>query len=432
MSHLRFALVLTVAVVLSTLVLASSQSSTEKVIYSFKGGHDGSTPYSSLVSDAAGNLYGVTAQGGNSKCFSSGCGTVFELMPHGNGAWGKKILYTFKDGADGGNPVSNLIFDTAGNLYGLAEDGGTVNSGCLYGCGVVFELSPNSNGSWKQTVLYTFQGGTDGSGPAGNLIFDPSGNLYGTTVHGGGNNIICSGGSCGTVFELSPKSDGSWTETVLYSFQGGTDGSTPSSGVTLDSSGNLYGTTLYGGGSENGTVFELKYAGGQWTEALLYSFMGGGNAGNPYGGVVFDAKSNVYGTLIGGGNGGGAVFELKRVGNGWKEFILYFFCTLNNCADGDEPWGTLLADKNGNFYGTTALGGSATCPLGFSWCGTVFEMKHTKYGWKEIVLHQFGNSGDGFSPYSNVVFDAKGNLVGTTIYGGTSSKGTVFEVHPQQ
>lgn len=429
MRHLRFALVLTLGATLPGVVLARSQAGTEKVIYSFLGGHDGSVPYNSLVSDAAGNLYGTTAEGGNSKCFSSGCGTVFELMPQKNGGWKKKILYTFKGAADGGAPQSALTFDAAGNLYGLAEEGGVVNSGCPYGCGVVYELSPNANGTWTQTVLYRFQDDTDGSGPAGNLIFAAAGNLYGATVHGGGHNIGCSGDSCGTVFELSPKAGGGWTETVLYRFQSGSDGSTPSGGVTLVS-GNLYGTTLYGGASDSGTVFELKHAGNQWTESLLYSFMGGGNAGNPYGGLVFDAKANIYGTLIGGGNGGGAVFELKRVGSGWKENILYFFCTLNNCADGDEPWGTLLADKNGNFYGTTALGGSATCPFGMAQCGTVFEMKHNRDGWKEIVLHQFGNSGDGFSPHSAVVFDTKGNLVGTTIYGGASNQGTVFEVQP--
>lgn len=426
MFKLRLTFILTMVVV--SAVSAQTLAPSEKVIYSFKGGHDGSLPFGSLTADANGNLYGATAAGGNSGCFTSGCGTVFELTPQTGGGWKKTTLHVFTGKADGADPHSALMLDAAGNLYGLAESGGTVNENCQYGCGVVFELSPDSAGKWTETVLYSFLGGDDGFEPMGSLIFDASGNLYGTTYGGGGSNIHCTTNSCGTVFELSPNTKDPWTEQVLYRFNGSTDGSSPVSGVIQDSVGNLYGTTLYGGSNENGTVFELQQTGGSWKESVLYRFQGGGNAANPFGGVMFDTTGNIYGTLTGGGNGGGGIFELRPSGKRWKERILYFFCTQNNCVDGREPWSTLLTDAAGNLYGTTLLGGSETCPLRVYECGTAFELRKTKQGWQEVVLHEFGSGNDGYAPYAGLIFGANKTLIGSTVDGGTGQEGSVFEI----
>jgi hypothetical protein len=285
-------------------------------------------------------------------------------------------------------------------------------------------------------VLYNFQGSPDGAYPSGNLVFDAAGTLYGTTQGSGTGTGSCSISGCGTVFSLTPKSGGGWTETVLYNFQGNADGAIPWAGVIFDSKGNLYGTTFYGGGSPYctlscGTVFELKHVGAHWKETVIYSFQGGGNGDTPLGGVVFDATGNLYGTLADGGNGGGAVFEVRHVGAGWKEHMLYNFCSLNNCADGVGPEAGLAIDQAGSLYGVTLYGGTGVCPAtGGITCGTLFKLAHTKSGWQETVLHDFGDGADGFWPGSAVIFDAKGNIYGTTEGGGTAIDGTVYKVTP--
>jgi uncharacterized repeat protein (TIGR03803 family) len=399
------------------------------VLHNFKGGKDGFQPVSPLVADAAGNLYGATLQGGGPGCFH-GCGTVFELTPSSKG-WTEKILYAFKGGDDGRAPESNLIFDAAGNLYGTTVNGGkgrncSVRQG---GCGTVFKLSPNGDGTWTESVLYSFHGSPDGAYPSGNLVFDSAGTLYGTTQGSGTGTGNCGISGCGTVFALTPKSGGGWRETALYNFQGGNDGAEPWGGVIFDPQGNLYGTTFYGGGSPYctlscGTVFELKRVGGQWKEIVLFGFLGGGHGDTPLGGVVIDTAGNLYGTLAGGGNDGGAVFEVRHIGGRWKEHMIYNFCSLNNCADGFGPEAGLTIDHAGNLYGTTLTGGTGVCPAtGGITCGTLFKLVLTKSGWQETVLHNFGNGVDGFWPDSVVIFDAKGNIYGTTEGGGTAIDG---------
>ena len=220
------------------------------------------------------------------------------------------MLYSFS-GADGGGPVAGLIFDTAGNLYGTTEEGGA------HGAGIVFELTPNGDGSWTESVLHSFNG-TDGSSPFAGVIFDQAGNLYGTTGFGGAS-------ATGTVFKLTPNSNGSWTESVLHSFKG-KDGLQPVAGVIFDQAGDLYGTTPEGGAYDYGVVFKLApNSNGGWNETLLHTFTGGKDGGVLVAGVIFDQAGNLYGTTrnedrsLCGGQGCGVVFKLTPNSNGgWK------------------------------------------------------------------------------------------------------------------
>ena len=301
---------------------------TETVLCTFTGGSDGGVPYAGLIFDAGGNLYGTTSGGG-----SSTYGVVFELSPPSGGSpWNETVLYAFTGVDDGESPLASLIFDSKGNLYGIAFGGKA-------GYGVAFELTPPSGGSgpWNEAVLYTFHSRSDGAYPYAGLIFDSKGNLYGTTSNGGdtsGSNCKATRG-CGVVFELSPPTGGSgmWTETTPYSFTGGSDGGYPDAGLIFDSKGNLYGTTGQGGnlsgsncsGSSGcGVVFELippTGGTGSWTESVLYTFNGGGDGADPSAGLIFDATGNFYGTAYSGGDmsgsncsgtgGCGVVFELS-------------------------------------------------------------------------------------------------------------------------
>jgi hypothetical protein len=421
----RFPILLTFGAVL--LLLPTVQAATrEKVLYRFAGGTDGSHPSSNLLLDAAGNLYGTTAAGGNlsdcSNYYGSGCGVVFELTPFGDGKWQESVLYAFQGGTDGLEPTGNLVFDADGNIYGTTYGGGT-GTACkaIPGCGTVFELSPEGDGTWTETVLYSFQDGSDGALPV-SLTIDASGNLYGANTTGGT--------EFGTVFELSPPREGAaWKETTLYSFQAFEIQVNP--GLVLDAKGNLYGTwyQLYSCYPGCGVVFQLKHAGKNWQETDLYDFQGGGNGGEPMAGVIFDGKGHVYGTGAEGGNNQGIAFELTRSGNRWTEVLLYNFCSRNNCADGADPQAPLVFDQSGNLYGTTEEGGTG-CSFSQS-CGVVFKLTPGKFGWSETVLHNFKGAPDGSNPAQGVIFDKTGNMYGTTPNGGTSGGyGTVFELTP--
>jgi len=410
------------------LASAAQAAAHEKILYRFSGGTDGAFPSSNLVLDASGHLYGTASQGGNTNdCTGSvpGCGVVFELTPSGSGKWREAVLYAFQGGTDGLEPSGNLVFDSVGNIYGTTYGGGT-GTACtaIPGCGTVFELSPQGDGSWKETVLYSFQDGGDGALPVG-LTMDSSGNLYGATITGGT--------EFGTVFELSPPrhEGGAWKETTLYSFQAFEI--QPNPGLVFDAKGNLYGSwyQLYSCYSGCGAVFELKRVGKSWQETDLYDFPGGGYGGEPMAGVILDSKGHLYGTGAEGGNNWGIAFELKRSGGQWAEVILHNFCSLNNCADGSGPQAPLVFDNAGNLYGTTEWGGTG-CSFSQS-CGVVFKLARTKFGWKETVLHSFKGEPDGSSPIEGLTLDGNGNLYGTTWGGGkgrNSGYGTVFEVTP--
>src|ERR1035441_9689320 len=264
------------AIIAATLFVTSTWATAqEKVLYSFYGGTDGNGPEAGLIFDAAGNLYGTTGAGGTANT-----GTAFELTPTAGGGWTEKVLYSFGAyGTDGVVPYAGLIFDAAGNLYGTTYAGGT-----YYQYGTVFELTPAAGGGWTEKVLHNFvANGTDGYYPWAGLAFDRFGNLYGTTSTGG----TYEGG---IVFELTPAGSGGWTETVLHRFGNAMDGSGPLAGLIFDAAGNLYGTTS-GGGTYDGTVFELTPAGGgSWTEKVLWSFGSGTDGFAPQVGLV-DRKS---------------------------------------------------------------------------------------------------------------------------------------------
>jgi uncharacterized repeat protein (TIGR03803 family) len=345
----------------------------ETVLHNFNdNGSDGWDPQSGLIFDAAGNLYGTTASGGTYNG-----GTVFELSPMPGGGWTEIVLYSFGNGMDGAGPgYGSLIFDAAGNLYGTTSTGGTFECPNL-GCGTVFKLTPTVGGAWTETVLYDFHNGSDGHIPRASLIFDTAGNLYGTTEEGGtGNCLDGQTHGCGTVFELTPTLGGEWTETVLHDFGSGTDGRNPIAGLIFDAAGNLYGTTLGGGAYTNdGTVFELSPAGGGWTETVLHSFneQGSGGYGPSTGPLLFDAAGNLYGTVgAGGAYFGGTAFKLTpTVGGAWTDTVLYSF---GNGTDGNSPSTGLTFDAAGNLYGTTFYGGTYPCGQQLRGCGTVFEL----------------------------------------------------------
>ncbi len=424
----------------SLLATSTWAASEEKVLHNFGSGTDGRSPYSNLIFDAAGNLYGTTFWGGTYDCPGGNrCGTVFELTPAAGGDWTEQVLHNF-NGTDGATPAAGLVSDVAGNLYGTTSSGGT------YGYGTVFELTPAAGEGWTEQVLHRFNS-TDGDGPVAGLLFDAAGNLYGTTSSGGTYGY-------GTVFELTPAADGSWAEKVLHSFAGyPTDGNFPNSGLIFDTVGNLYGTTPYGGANDCvdygypsgcGMVFELTPTlGGVWTEQVLYNFNNNGTDGHyPDAGLIFDAAGNLYGTTDRGGGadtcigGCGTVFELTRsphspnaVGRRWTEQVLHTFNA--DTADGANPVASLIFDAAGNLYGTTLAGGPYDCVEGFG-CGTVFELTPAAGGgWTEQVLYNFaGYPTDGSWPYAGLIFDAVGNLYSTTNAGGDYNAGTVFEITP--
>jgi uncharacterized repeat protein (TIGR03803 family) len=288
-------------------------------------------------------------------------GTVFELVAGANGDWRALTLQSFTGGLDGGFPHSGVLVDDVGRIYGTASGGGVVDSGVVFTLGGGPKLG--------STVIHEFESKPDGNQPYGTLISDASGNLYGTTWSGGTY-------GAGTVFEMTrdPLS-GDWSETILYSFKGepyggGDDGAEPYAGVTFDSAGNLYGTTAYGGPATSGVVFQLTpNSDGTWSETLLHVFTGQADGGAPYGGISLDQSGNLYGTTEVGGVGGfGTVFEMTKLSNGqWSETVLHAFTG----ADGGYPADGVILDSSGKVYGTASIGG-ATGNSGES--GVVFEI----------------------------------------------------------
>lgn len=401
-------------------------------IYVFPGGRRGGLPAGKLTLDFSGNLYGTTSAGGgfDTNCPNGWCGTAFELSPSNGGEWDESGLYDFPNlGKKGAVPVSGLILDDKGNLFGTTSDGGQGH--CNFrGCGVVFELTRDASGQWVETVLYTFTGGKDGGVP-GSLIFDKAGNLYGAAELGG--NGSCGGLGCGVVFKLSPASSGHWEESVIYTFKGGSSGATPFGGLTFDEAGNIYGATLVGGGGTNcgglgcGIVFELvPDANGRWMAKVLHGFTKTGDGMSPNGDPIFDRAGNLYGTTTqGGGFNFGVVFELTPMTDGkWKETVLYQF---TGGSDGAEPL-SLTIDDNGNLYSTTFTGGINNC---YGGCGVIFKLVPQQQGlWSLTVLHSFTGGQDGGNPGSGITIDARGNLFGSTSYGGATAWGTIFEVRP--
>jgi uncharacterized repeat protein (TIGR03803 family) len=365
---------------------------TETVLYSFQNnGKDGILPAAGLVMDAAGDLFGTTSLtyfGG-----TYGYGTVFKLTQNGN----KTILHTFENnGTDGIGPRGALLRDKSGNLYGTTWSGGT------YGFGTVFKHAPN--GTW--TILHSFQGyPTDGNSPVGALVIDSSGNLYGATYDGGQHGY-------GTIFKLASNG----AVTILHSFgYSGVRAVNPGGGLLRDNAGNLYGTTYQGGSVNRGTVFKLTPKG---VLSILYSFgTTSTDATLPDAGLVMDSAGNLYGTTTYGGSSGfGTIFKIAPDNT---EIVLHSF--QNNGTDGGYPYGTLVLDSSGNLYGTADSGGPNSG-------GIIFRLAPDG---TEAILHPFASSStDGTSPSAGLVWDAAGNLYGTTHNGGTYGFGTVFRLVP--
>ena len=379
---------LALAIVLVPAVAAQAQ--TFSVLYNFTGSSDGGYPYADVIADTKGNLYGTTCGGG-----SSGYGVVYEVVPKSKT---ETVLYSFTGSPDGSCPRAGLVQDSKGNLYGTTELGGSSGT-----WGVVYEVVPKTK---KETVLYSFTGSSDGGWSYAGLIMDTKGNLYGTTYVGGSDGD-------GTVFKVVPKTK---KETVLYSFTGST-GQYPFQGLAAGKGfADLFGATEEGGTYGSGTVYKLVVKTG--TETVLHSFDNNGTDGAYpiYGYLVQDAKGNLYGTTVdGGSSGSGTVFEVnEKTGD---ETILYNF---TDGSDGGYPYGGLAIDSKGNLYGTTELGGAYGE-------GTIFKVvPKTK---TETVLHSFSSSSDGEDPIAGPLL-YKGNLYGTTEYGGSGGYGTVWELIP--
>jgi len=391
-----------------SLVTSTALGQTETVLYNFSGGADGAYPISGLVLDSLGNVYGTTVFGGTTlpQC-PTGCGVVFKVNPAGT----ETILHSFSY-ADGASPNA-LVRDATGNLYSTTQVGGAVGAGTVWG------LTP----AGVEKTLFDFPQAADGAFPRAGLVRDTKGNFYGTTQQGGYSSGSCSNGGCGTVFKLTPTGTG----TVLFSFVGAPGAFYPTGGLTLDAQGNLYGTTASGGVNGYGTVYQVTPAG---VSTVLYSFAGQPDGAYPGGTLLRDAHGNLYGTTAAGGTGNnaacgggcGTVFELSSSG---RYRVLYNF---RGTPDGSAP-GNLIQDSEGNFYGTTELGGN---PANFSGSGTVFKL--TPAG-RETVLYTFTGGADGAYPLASLVMDKQGNLYGITEEGGASGFGslgfgTVFKVVP--
>lgn len=399
---------------LVALSIAPAGAQNLSVLHYFSDEYDGAEPLAGLTFDAQGNLYGTTygeVTAGGGLCPSEG--TVFELSDHGSGWTLTSIagfIGTCFDQQNGANPAGRVLFGPDSTLFGTTQRGG--NPGCAGesggpalnygGCGTVFSLhvcrSPQC--SWTLAYLFVFgENGAVGRDPSGDLLLDQAGDIF---------------GSAGVVYELMP-SNGGWTESVLNQFAGGSGGSNPNGGLIADATGNLYGTTSEGGsmgcymGGGCGVVFKLTPSNGSWTETVLYTFTGGSDGGSPYSGLVFDQSGNLYGTTSRyGAGGGGTVFELSpSSGGGWDFSVLYSFMGSGSCG----PAASLASDASGNLYGTTVCGGANSK-------GNVFKLTRSGSGWTYNSLHDFTGGTDGALPYSNVIFDSVGSLYGTASAGG--------------
>jgi uncharacterized repeat protein (TIGR03803 family) len=359
------------------------QAQTYNILYNFGGGSDGGDPYASLMRDAAGNLYSTAGYGGTD--FAGG---VFKVDAKGH----ETMLYSFTGGADGAYPISAVVQDKKGNLYGTTTQGGSA------GAGVVFKLDPTG----KETVLHNFTGGTDGVDPVGGLYLDKSGNLYGTTSQGGTSN-------CGILFKLSPKGK----ETILHTFTGAAnDGKYPTyTSVLMDEQENIYGVTEEGGSAGGGVLYKLSKSG---KFSILHSFAGGtGDGCNVLGVPLRDKHGNFFGTTSSCGTSTlGTVWRVTKSG---KETVLHNFA--GGSSDGEYPLAGVIEDTSGNLYGDTETGGPDNV-------GTVYELS-TKGEYK--MIHSFDGT-DGKYPYGGFAQDSKGTIYGTTQNGGSIGYGTVWEI----
>lgn len=383
------------------ILAAPSPAQTLTVLHSFTGGNDGGNPEGTLIADRAGNFYSTTWSGG------LGQGTVFKFSHQGSG-WVVTPLYAFH-GQDGSGPQLGLIFGPDGTLYGTTSIGGDT------GFGVIYNLRPPPTACrsvscpWTETVLYTFQGMNDSMDPTGALIFDQSGNLYGTAFGMDISNRHRPASEQGSVWELSHSGD-NWTLNVLWGFTSG-DALNPAGGVIFDSARNLYGTTFNGGDEGSGTVFELTPSASGWTEQTLHVFNPPTEGSAPEASLILDPAGN----LVGATYEGARVFALTPLDGGW------LFNTIVTLHADFGPYSNLTMDSQGNLYGTT-LEGTGN--------GTVFKLTPFGNGWSYTKLYSFTGGDDGGLPSGSVTLGADGSLYGTATQGGTYGYGTVWKLTP--
>jgi len=401
--HGAFARGLMMAVLLFALGL-TVDAQTFTVLHSFSGGADGNGPEGLVGVDRGGNVYGSAPSGGSRAgtiCDAlGGCGTIFRASLK-NGAWIFNPIYTFT-GEDGGQPWAGVTVGPEGAIYGTTLFGGGNQCGGM-GCGVVFKLTPPPSFChmalcpWTETILYR-PDGTTPSGFYGGVTLDAAGNVYGMTSFGGT-------GNSGTVYKLTPTGGNNYSFSVLYNFQGSTDGADPLGNVTRDAAGNIYGITTFGGAHDDGTVFKLVREAGGYTFQLLYTFTGQGDGADPEGNVVLDSAGNLYGAT---GNLGG-IFQITPSG---------VFTLIDPILGGTQA--PIAIDSAGNLYGTTYAGGSHDD-------GSVFEVTYANGSWTHNILYSFGGFG-GALPLSGIAFDASGNLYGTSTFGGMNGAGTLWQL----
>lgn len=362
-----------------------------RVLHAFTDGADGATSNAPVILDKSGNLFGTALQGG-----ASNNGVVFEITAKGH----ESVLYSFAAGSDGRRPEAGVIEDSSGNLYGTTNQGGPAD------LGIVFRLAPGGT----ETVLYAFTGGSDGAQPQASLIADKAGDLHGTTTFAGGDG--CGGQGCGTIFKVAANG----TFTVLHDFAE-TEGASPQAGLIADKRGNFYGTADWGGANGYGSIFEFDTKG---TFEVLYSFTGGDDGAFPQAGLIADKSGNFYGTTRSGGGsnpcgtyGCGTIFRFDPSG---RETVIYAF---SGGTDGGEPYGGVAADSTGNLYGTTVTGGNS------QGLGVVFKLASSG---TLATLHTFEGTSDGAWPEAGVVLDRSNNVFGTAYAEGPDGWGTVFEM----
>jgi len=379
------------AVAFATAALAAGEFT---VVHTFKGGSaDGDNPHGSLTPDGLGNLYGTTAWGGRKACASYGCGTVYRIGADGTFT----IVYAFTGGKDGGIPGAGLTLSPDGSFYGSTT------------IGTIYRLTPDG----QISVIYTFAGDEDGESPSGNLVLDKKGNLYGVTTFGGHYSL-------GTLFRITPRGK----EIQLHAFaEDQTDGGEPTGGVVVDKAGNLFGTTPWGGSNYSGTIFKVTPQG---EYSVFYNFAGGAAGEQPRSELMIDKDGNFYGTTSAGGDYGyGTGFKLSPSGT---ESVLYSF-KGHGSGDGAEPQSGVIADRQGNLYGTTTNdGGTPRGP------GIVYKLAPDG---TETVLHAFTGGKDGTHVATSLVADGVGNLYGAAEDGGYAKRrcypygcGTIFRVTP--
>ncbi len=401
----RAATLLSLAIMAAMLTIASSaRAQTLTVLHNFSGGQDGALPYAGMVMDRAGNLYGSASAGGSNAC-PGGCGTVFKLSPHGS-SWVFTLLYSFQGGMDGQAPLAPLLIAPDGTLYGTTYAGGA--GSCFtdfgHGCGTVFRLRPPAHFCsaiscpWTETVVYRFSGGLDGSNPGeGPLVIDAAGNLYGTASEGGQSGE-------GAVFKLSPA-NGGWSESVIHSFTGA-DGNVPHGGVVFDAAGNLFGTAGSANGTgDGGTVYELSLSGQNWIITVLHTFSP--SEGDPEGGLAADATGNFYGVTYNFRGDPGWVYELSNSGQGYQYAPIAMLPTNGGLT------GPAL-DAAGNLYGVEPQ-------------GDAYKFTNVNGIWNFSLLYLFDHPHEG-SPEGVPLVDGQNNVYGTTINGGTASVGVVWKI----